>query len=460
MIKLFNTYMFCKKNVKVKIIKLIVFLIIKSFFFASGIYPQSPDFITGKKFYEENKYDTAIMYFDLSIQNDIDYSKAFIYRGICYTNLDSLDKALDDFDTYLLSNPSDVAGILWQGIIYNKQKLFDKALEKFRYLIDNDFLLAYFAMGKCYYDNGEYELAISAYDSAVFYGIEKGESYYYIWMCYLFKNNVDSACKYLGYSRECGEYQAEQLMCEYCDSLQIVTAVTKSYVADGLNYMDMKNYDAAIVKFLTALEVTNNYPDALYLIGSCYYYKGDYDNAVKYITQAIYISPLDEYYVYRGISYYKLMQDSKIKNSEKKQMMYRLYAINDFETYINKDTSYYYGYSYLGWIYFYDYYDMEKSFIMFKKAIKLERDDVDVMVGLLLSSYCLGEEENTKKYYENICQFEPDFRGNKKGLEYLEKERKYSYTDFEKSVFKEMYEKMFSEMKPVQKAKKEIPVNS
>ena len=65
------------------------------------------------------------------------------------------------------------------------------------------------------------------------------------------------------------------------------------------------------------------------------------------------------------------MQDSKIKNSEKKQMMYRLYAINDFETYINKDTSYYYGYSYLGWIYFYDYYDMEKSFIMFKKAIKL-----------------------------------------------------------------------------------------
>lgn len=416
------------KCIKDKILfSMLINLFLNLFLFVSGLFSQNAYYEEGLKYANSENYDSSIIYYTLSIESDPEFAEAFYERACSYTRQQNLENALCDVNEYLKRCPQSVSGYVLRGIIYEFLNRFTEAIEDYKIGIDSNYTFLFFGLGKCYYEIGNLDLALNAFDSAIYYGKDIAKSYYYKGLCYLEKNNNDSACINLGYSTEEGNYFAERLMCEYCDSSQIKKSVTISYLLDGLLYMKKENYDVAIVKFLTALDVTNNFPDALYLIGRCYYYKGDYDNAVKYITQAISISPLDEYYVYRGISYYKLMQDSKIKNSYKKQMMYRLYAINDFKTYVGKDTSYYYGYSYLGWIYFYDYYDMEKSFIMFKKAIKLERDDVDVMVGLLLSSYCLGEEENTKKYYENICQFEPDFRGNKKGLEYLEKEREYSH---------------------------------
>jgi tetratricopeptide (TPR) repeat protein len=420
--------------------KLFFYLLFIIFFqITTYLHSQDYEFEEGMEYYKEKNNIEAIKYFDLSIWKNPDLDSAYLYRGICYAELDSLEKALCDLKEYVSRKPSDYVGRIWLGIIYKGMNQIDEAIENFKFGLDSGVKHMHYALGLCYFEKGLYELAISEFDSSVSYYIEESDSYYHIGICYYIKNNLDSACKYLGFSRECNNYFAEKLMCNICDSLDIINSISKGYIAEGLNFMYKGKYDAAIIRFLFSLDYSKEFPDAIYFIGKCHYYKDNYDSAIKYFTEAICLSSSQNYYTYRGICYYQKMQEYNNKKNNQLETLYRNYAIKDFEICNSMDTTDYFGYSYLGWTYFFNNFDVNKSYKYFMIANKLKNNDIDVMVGLVLSAYLNGFEKESKRYYDKICDLEPGFKNNKKGLEFLEDKMGYIYNKFEKSVFEKMY---------------------
>jgi len=288
----------------------------------------------------------------LSIESDPEFAEPYFERACCFLYLDGIEKASDDIYEYIKRYPEPVKGHVLQGMIFQEQEKYDKAVEKYRMGIDSGMTFLYTSIGYCFYKTGKFNLSIQAYDSSIYYRKDKDLSYYYIGLCYLESEYIDSACKYFGLSRECGYYLAENLMCQYCDSLDTQHSIAKAYAVEGINYMDRNKYDAAIIRFNFALEKYPEYDPTIFLLGLCYYYTEKYDSAIKYFTNAITMSPSSTYYSYRGISYYEKMKEYTHKDNKQRQMQFRSFAIKDFEICNSMDTTDYFGYSYLGWTYF------------------------------------------------------------------------------------------------------------
>lgn len=419
-------------------------LLFASFPFISVAHSQNYFFETGVKYLDNKNYDSAIYYLNLSLDNDTEYYDAYYYRAIGFFFLDSNYSSIDDINKYLLRNPSDIKGILWKGLIYEKLELYDEAIENYKIAVDADIKSIYKQIGLCYYKKDDYRLAIQSFDSAIKYRKELQDSYYYKTICYSKLDNLDSACISLCKLREAGYYYAEELMYKYCDcdSTKVNEAIAKGYITEALDFMDEDKYDAALIRLRFSLELMPNYHESIFHIGLCYYYQNKFDSALKNINDAIILSPLCQYYCYRGMTNYQLMQEYFVKHNKQLKEKYKNDAIKDFETYIGMDTTNYFGYSYLGWVYFFNKNDMIKAYKYFVEADKLHENHIDIIIGLTLTAYCLNNYDAAKKYYEKACCLEPGLKKNEKGLEFLEKQG-YIYNDFEKSVFHEMYSYLF-----------------
>ncbi|MCD4729561.1 MAG: tetratricopeptide repeat protein, partial [Bacteroidales bacterium] len=59
----------------------------------------------------------------------------------------------------------------------------------------------------------------------------------------------------------------------------------------GLSFMQLKNYTKAIEYFNMALKINPNRAKTHIDLGTCYYYKGDYQISVNYYTKALELNP-------------------------------------------------------------------------------------------------------------------------------------------------------------------------
>lgn len=125
--------------------------------------PYSTVFLRGIEYYTQANYDTAMMDFNVCINiGSEEYLKSLVYRGFCYSALGQHNKALKDLNTVLAYENTN--GTLYYniGFIYLNQGNYKKANKYFDdgMLNDPEYKWNYYGKARCLNAEGEYKSSI------------------------------------------------------------------------------------------------------------------------------------------------------------------------------------------------------------------------------------------------------------------------------------------------------------
>ena len=188
-----------------------------------------------------------------------------------------------------------------------------------------------FSVGISYFGQGEYDKAITEFEKSIELDENHTESYYYLGQCYLQKAiieyNKKNMLKFYSFCRKSYEI-SEKVIPQYEQIIKDNPEDLNSYLKLGNIYeirsmVPLNNeYDKALEYYLKALALdlvldkknTNIY---LYLntrVGTIYFQKKDYLQAVEYLERAAEMSPQNaEVIYYLGLSYDKIGEIEKAR---------------------------------------------------------------------------------------------------------------------------------------------------
>ena len=188
-----------------------------------------------------------------------------------------------------------------------------------------------FRVGISYFGQGEYDKAITEFEKSIELDPDHTDSYYYLGQCYLQKGiiqyNNKNILKAYSLYRKANEI-SEQVILQYEQIIKDNPEDLNSYLRLGYIYeirsmVPLNNeYNEALEYYLKALALdivlekknTNIY---LYLntrVGTIYFQKKDYLQAIEYLERAAEMSPLNvEAYYYLGLSYGKINEIEKAR---------------------------------------------------------------------------------------------------------------------------------------------------
>ncbi|RLD46888.1 MAG: hypothetical protein DRI86_01885 [Bacteroidetes bacterium] len=86
-------------------------------------------FQTANIYFDQDKYDIAILYCDSAIIANTDNLEAYTYRGVCNFSLKEYDSAIEDFDLALILNPGYAEVYYYRGICKMELGAKDQACE-------------------------------------------------------------------------------------------------------------------------------------------------------------------------------------------------------------------------------------------------------------------------------------------------------------------------------------------
>jgi tetratricopeptide (TPR) repeat protein len=145
---------------------------------------------------------------------------------------------------------------------------------------------AYFNRGLEYYNNGDFDQAISEYNKVIQLVPNNANAYYNRGLAYAGKGDLDPAIS------------------DYDKAIQLNPDFFEAYINRGNAYFDNGNMDQAISDFDKAIQLNPDFVMAYYNRGNAYKDKGDLDRAISDFDQAIQLDPtLAQAYVNRGIAY-------------------------------------------------------------------------------------------------------------------------------------------------------------
>jgi len=189
-------------------------------------------------------------------------------------------------------------------------------------------------IGMSYFNQGEYDKAIVEFEKSIQLNPTHEESYYYLGQCYLQKgimeyNNKNIFKAYRLYRKA---YEiSEQVILQYEKIIKENPGDLNSYIKLGYIYEVrsiapfINDYDKALGYYLKALDLKASSSPArntgiyIYLntrVGYLYLQKKDYPQAIEYLEKAAKMSPHNaEVYYYLGLSYYKIDEKEKARES-------------------------------------------------------------------------------------------------------------------------------------------------
>jgi tetratricopeptide (TPR) repeat protein len=190
-----------------------------------------------------------------------------------------------------------------------------------------------FTIGKYYFSRGEYDKAIIEFEKSIELDENHTESYYYLGQCYLQKGIIEynnkNIFKAYNLYRKANKF-AEQVILQYEKIIENNPKDLNSYLRLGYIYETrsiapfINEYNEALEYYLKALALdtvseSKNMGIYVYLntrVGSIYFQKKDYLQAIEHLEKATGIFPYRdnvEAYYYLGLSYDKIGETEKAR---------------------------------------------------------------------------------------------------------------------------------------------------
>jgi tetratricopeptide (TPR) repeat protein len=190
-----------------------------------------------------------------------------------------------------------------------------------------------FVAGMSYFGQGEYDKAIIEFEKSIELDEDYTDSYYYLGQCYLQKGILEYNNQHIlkAYSFYRKSYEiSEKVIPQYEKMIEDNPEDLNSYLRLGYIYeirsiIPLNNeYDKALEYYLKALAldiVSENKNTSIYLylntrVGTIYFQKKDYLQAIEYLERAAEMSPQNaEVIYYLGMSYDKIGEKEKALTS-------------------------------------------------------------------------------------------------------------------------------------------------
>jgi tetratricopeptide (TPR) repeat protein len=172
----------------------------------------------GLCYYKLNKLDSAILFFNKSINYYKKNSLSYCYLGICYEELNNIDSAIVYYNLAIKKHQIEYLAFNNLGGIYLDKDVYDSAIYMYQKAIELNpsFSAPYYNLSVCYMDLSQYKNGLEMINNAIkltpnnsMYLFNKAEIYTYL-------NEQDSVCLYLRRSSNLGYKKALDLLKYNC----------------------------------------------------------------------------------------------------------------------------------------------------------------------------------------------------------------------------------------------------
>lgn len=299
--------------------------------------------------------------------------------------------------------------ILFAGLVAVRKKGLEQALTIYQEAIDKapGFVLLYCLLGDIYRALGQYEDAITEYKMAIWLDNLNVTAYTALCLCYEDCGDYDSAIgiykKLINIQPDVAEYhgnlanilylkgEVKEAIAHYQTAITLhPNAQWTSVIAQTLGYVyqdNERNIDASVSAYHTAYMLTPEEIEIYINLGSAYYDKGDYDNALTIYRKALELNPKNSK-IHCNLGY---LHWGKGDIDD---------AIKEYELSIQYDENYDIAYNNLGVIYLDDLGLVKKAAALFDSAIKCNPNYALAYYNLARSTAIMGDKIEAAKLYQ------------------------------------------------------------
>ena len=298
-----------------------------------------------------------------------------LLKGFILAQMKGPEKALEIYQKAVEKAPGFVHLYCIIGDIYSILGRFEEAICEYKLAIwlDSLNIFAYRSLCRVYEETGDYDSAAAIYQKLIVIQPYLAEYHSNLANILYLKGDIQGAIS---------QYQSAITISPKLNWTSIV-AQTLGYVFQE----NVKNLDAAIGAYQTAFILTPKDIDIYINLGSAFYEKGEYNNALSVYRQAIELEPHNaKIYCNLGYLYW-----GKGEIEE---------AIKTYETAIKYDPEYDIAYNNLGVIYLDDLGRVQKAIELFELAIKYNPNYALANYNLARSIAITGDKVEAAKLYQ------------------------------------------------------------
>ncbi|MFQ6113778.1 MAG: CHAT domain-containing protein [bacterium] len=263
-------------------------VILLFFYFPPVLLPQASDQLQSQyksvlKLLGKEEYEQAIFGFQKIIQENPDFSKAYRNLVEAYLFLNELDKAQAYFENLLSKNSRNAYANYALARIHFRRKEYDRAIEKLKRTIalDPNFADAYSYRGglpEVYKAKNELDTAIQFFSE-------------------LIQAEPENPCAYYGLARSyIRKYEWQKALDLLSKAIEIDPDFTLAYHSLIFVYSRTSRYDKVLEcgeKLFNLAETIDDFEMKSYaamMIGTSFFRKGDYLNALQYLNESFKIA--------------------------------------------------------------------------------------------------------------------------------------------------------------------------
>jgi tetratricopeptide (TPR) repeat protein len=259
---------------------------------------ENEDYAKGLQLYFMGQYQFAAKSFTDAIEKDPGLSKAYLYRGNCYSYLHQFKEAKRDYDkaSKNLKNNADL--LFGYGFLFTEHGEYKKALP---YLdkaleINTGLALAYNTRGLCYQHLGKAKLAIENYSAAIKLDSSLALAY----------NNRGTAVYEDQDVAGATNYDIRLAIKDFDKALTLEPGLCVARRNRGLAYSFLKKYDLALIDLDAAIKCDENNVTYYLNRGKVLTDMGEYQRAISDFSSALNLDP-------KKVEAYLLMGEAKEK---------------------------------------------------------------------------------------------------------------------------------------------------
>ncbi len=401
-----------------------------------GIY----NYYIGKIYVDKKHYKTAKTYFQKSLKEEKDFSRAVMALGLIYEELGQITKAEKTYKKYLRKSPNDTLILARLVQLMFTQEKFNEVIEFAERLSDYepDNLNLKVKLGILYKDNKKYDKAIQIFKDLQVYAPDNDKILYYLAGIYQEIEDYESSIAYFGkipvnsglyqdssfqiaqmlsimakneYFNEKEKGAKHDKFIAYIDKKveEITTFKVDFSVVKAAYFENLQDYDEAIDILEDVQEDKSFSNEHRFYLASLFEKEDEFEKATKLIEKVLESDPNDAH-AWNFLGYSLLERNEKI--SQAYSYIKKAIDLRPKDGYI-RDS--------LGW-YYYKTGNIKQALKELKKAIRSVPDDVSIN--------------------KHLAVIYVDLKNFKKAQQFIQKALKVSSNENERKELKEVLKEL------------------